>query len=249
MTLRKYAKEVGIIVLALLFLVLLDPFLKGFAFGYLIIIILLLFNKERLFKQLDSDSLFLFIFSITYTLFNALGENKGVQFLIIQVTFPPIFYLLGKLMVSPKITKQQIIYLLIAIGSIYSFSAVISVVFDLLKGGFVQSERIIANFWTGKGILATGMSGYFIYSMTLPAIIIANRKNFNLVSKLLLFGFYIITMLCVFRLGSRTLIGLTAITLILSILYVIKNQSFVKNLKFIFQLIAIIVLILKYMTF
>jgi hypothetical protein len=166
--------------------------------------------------------------------------------LVIQGIFPGFFYLFGKILINKKISKKQIILLLVILGVSFSLTSVISVVLNLLNGGFAQTNRLIPVFWTGAYVKATGLSGYLTYNMLILGIIISSQKIYNWLTKGILILIYIISLLCIFRLGSRTGIVLTSLTLVFAIVIVLLKQSTVKNLKFLFRLAVIGILIFNF---
>ena len=246
MKLSSYINKIGYVYIILLFLILLDPFTLAFAFSYLLFVVVIVFKKDLFFSNVDKDFVILLFFSITYSLFNVFGENKGFQYLIIQAVFPAFFYVFGKTLILKGMSKNNIVFLLLSVTLIYSSSSLISVILDLLKGGFAQSDRTIPIIWTGEGKLATGMSGYLKYNVMIPAIIIANRKKLNLGTKGILIVLFVASLLSGFRLGSRTLVVITVFTLFLSLVIVTTKQKIGENFKLYFGLSIITLLILTF---
>jgi len=246
-SLLKTIKLIGIIPFTLIILYLLNPYDKGFVIGYLLFVFAY-FGKGFSFKTLDKTYFILLIFSLVYASFYFLDMNQGNQWLIIYATSSHTFYLLGKRMVPKKMDSKVLAQILIFIGIIYSVTAILSVGFNIIEGGFVQVGRTIGDFWSGRERLATAMGAYFVFNMSIPGLLIVSKKNLSLWSKLLLIIIFIISLLCVFRLGSRTQIVLAIMGVFVGIIYRLKSQNAISNLKFIVVLAIIIFLGVNYIS-
>ncbi len=148
--------------------------------------------------------------------------------------FPNSFFLLGNYFVEKSESIEQFYLLLLAVGFLFSFSSFVSVSMNLLEGGFVQLERTVPMFWDKKLVSTTLMASFFTFNMCiLPLLVvqIAQRKKFSKIQLLVVFGVFIVSLLCTFRLGSRTQAAIALILLIFSLLYVIPNQSSKKNFR------------------
>ena len=230
-TLWSYLRSVGIIILSLLVLYLVNPFDYGYLFGYLMAPIIFI-KKDFLSTNLDFDFFLLVLFSLIYAIFFAFSPESelGKQFIIIYALTPPTFYLVGKYLTRYTTNSITVFYLLLTIGFLFSFSAILSVYSNFLEGGFVQLERNLPNFWTNNVVAATLMGGYFTFNMCIPALLIANRGKKGLIFNLTTSGLFAISLICVLRLGSRTQLGVLAITIVLSLLYVMPKQTLKQNL-------------------
>ena len=80
--LKKFFKDHGILFVVLLILFLIDPFNKGFLFGYLIAGFIFL-NIPVFKRLLDLDFVLLLIYSGIYALIYSFTMEQGVQFLMI----------------------------------------------------------------------------------------------------------------------------------------------------------------------
>src|SRR5690606_26574299 len=74
------------------------------------------------------------------------------------------------------------------------------------------------------------MGSYFTILMTLPAILIPRINKLSLLMRIILIIIYAVAMACILRIGSRTQISISFITLFVSLLYVISKQSLKRNL-------------------
>lgn len=241
-TLPTYLNKIGIPLLLLLILFLLDPFNLAINAGYIIFVFLFIFKGKSIITVLDMDFFIIFAFSFTYSAFVFFGDNRGVQYLIIQTLFPATFYILGKLLITKEITNKQLIILIVISGFIYSITILLSTFNNLVVNGLNQTDRFIPSFWSNDEIKATKAASFLIYNTVIPAILVANRKRFNLIFKIVLLVMYALTLIASFRLGSRTLIVVSIFTLMVSIIYIVFNQSLLANLKLISSLTALSVI-------
>ncbi|MFC4220511.1 hypothetical protein [Flagellimonas marina] len=242
-----YVKQIGLLTFLLLAIYFVNPFNKGFLAGYLILAIVFV-NTKALRKEIDSTFILLSIFSLVYAAFYFFNLEQGVQWLFIYALFPQAFYLMGKRMVFDNSTPKNHFYLFFTLGTLYSITGLLSVGFNLLEGGFVQLGRTIANFWTGKETLATAMGAFFIFNMSIPGLLIASKRKLPLWFKLAALGIFFLSMLCVFRLGSRTQLVLVLLGILVAIAYRIKSQNVVTNFKFILVMVAIVTIGINYLS-
>tara|TARA_R110002051_G_scaffold138268_1_gene211003 strand:+ start:1951 stop:3168 length:1218 start_codon:yes stop_codon:yes gene_type:complete len=244
-----YLNQVGIIPLGLLCLYLINPFDKGFLAGYVLILFIYL-KKDFLLQNIDSTYFLLTLFSLVYAAFYTFNMGQGVQWLFIYALFPGTFYLLGKKFVvsSSNIDSITLFYLFFILSIMYSLTGILSVGINLLKGGFVQVGRSIANFWTGKEKLATAMGAFFIFNMSVPGILIAAKNKLPIWMKIFAGGIFFISLLCVFRLGSRTQIVLIILSIVFALVYLLKSQNMVSNFKLALGVVVVIFLSINYLS-
>ncbi|WP_157378278.1 O-antigen ligase family protein [Arenibacter latericius] len=216
----------------------------GFLFGYLLIPVV--FLKSNFIKEnLDLDFVLLFLFSIFYALFYSFSADpaEGKQFILIYSLSPPTFYLIGKYLVRTKPPTNTIFYILFFITAIFSISAVISVFLNFQEGGFAQLDRSIPMFWDGSPVSATIMGGFLTFNMCIPALLISTQGKKGIVFNVGTLILFILSLICVLRLGSRTQLGIFLITTVFAILYMLPRQSIKKNV-WLFGLLAVVIVFL-----
>jgi len=228
----KYISSVGLPVIGALFFYLLDPYNFGYVFGYMLIILALL-KKQFLLSYLDRDFFFLFLFSILYTLFYLFNLTNGVQYIFIYAFFPGIFYLMGKYLNSKAKSPYYLFYIFFFVGFVFSISAIISIILNLNQGGFAQLDRTIPLFWNNKPIKATLMAGYLVFNVGIPALILINRRKIPFVFSVFALAVFTASLFSIFRLGSRTLLLIIALDLIIAFIFVIPRQRFKDNFRLI----------------
>jgi len=226
--LKNYLSDIGLPFAFLLFMFLLNPFNQGALFVYPMIG-LFLFQKKFLLQSLDLNFVLLVLLSLIYALFYLFDPIGGIQFFLYYAFFPPFFYLFGKYLVKDMNTPSIIFHLLVTIGFVFSSSALISVFINFVEGGFTQFDRSLPYFWTGQLFSATKMGAFFTLNMCLPALLIANQRRSALWLRIVALAVFILTLICVIRLGSRTQLAIMLITSLVSFVYVVPRQSFQKN--------------------
>ncbi|VAW11533.1 hypothetical protein MNBD_BACTEROID03-1074 [hydrothermal vent metagenome] len=226
----KHIKKIGFIISLLLFLYLINPYNLNMYFGY-ILVALTLTKKQVLLKNLDANFTLLLVFSIIYALFYALDPIGGNQYVFVYALFPSAFYLLGKYIYEQLGGKIMVLfYFLFILGTLFSLTSLISVLLNILEGGFGQLDRSLPLFWNGQVVPATLMGSYFILNMCIPALLVVRQEKSNLLFKIIAIVIYLLSLACVLRLGSRTQIVISLIALFGSLLYIIPRQSMKRNM-------------------
>ena len=230
----------------LLALYLINPFYLGFLIGYLLILKVLL-DKNALLSYLDRPLLFLFLFCVIYACFYSFNPDKGSQYIFLYALLPGAFYLVGKSFVRQSDNKIKS-KILIGLGIIFSAITIISVLLHIVQKGFVQLNRNVPIIWDGAEIPATNMASYLLLNMCIPAILLVTYKRWSKASNLFLLIVYVLSIICVVRLGNRTQLGITLITLIAGVIYLFSKQSMVKNIALFIFLFIVTGIGFKYVT-
>ncbi|MDO6472182.1 hypothetical protein [Maribacter sp. 1_MG-2023] len=239
--------SIGYLRVILFLTYLIDPFNYGYLFGALLIISII--TDKLLVQKLDINFTLLLLFSICYAIFYIFNLELGSQFILIYALFPAGFYLIGKTFNNKSLNNTQLFYLLFASGFIFSLPAMVSVLTSIIDKGFVVIERDVPMIWGGNVIPATNMAAYFVLNMSIPAFLVAGFKKFNLPLKLLMISTFIISVLCVLRLGSRTQLSIFFITFIISLIFLIRRQTVKQNVTLFGILFLIFNVFLSYVSF
>jgi O-antigen ligase len=237
--LLEYPKKIGLIYTFLLVIYIVNPYNLGLLIGYLIPPIVWL-HKDLIVKSLNPTLIFLFLFSLFYAIFFSYDPVSGKQYIVLYAIVPPAFYLLGKLItIRLDHSSTRIYYILIAIAILLSSTSMLSVIKGIQELGFASVDRNLPNFWSGAIVSATLMGAYFSLNMCIPAIIMAKQKK-SAILKIILAITYLITLVCVLKIGSRTQLGITVLTLMITLLYLFPKQSLQRNLAMIFVFIGLV---------
>jgi hypothetical protein len=221
----------------------------GHLFGYVAIALIFL-NKGVFKNNLDAFFFTILLFSASYSLFYFLNPWKGIQYVVIYGVSPPFFYLWGKQLVnSASSSSKAVLMMLIFLGLLYSLPSLITVVQNISEGGFAQPDRNMPMFWGGPKVNATGMAGFLMFNMCIPALLIAGYKKLPKLFTLLLLIVFVFSFASVLRLGSRTQIGIVFLSLIISLIFVGPKLSFKQNFIIYSILFGIVALIMNSVSF
>lgn len=245
-----YIQNTGVLIIVLVFIYLLNPFGIDYMIGYLLAP-LIFFNQTFIKKNLDFDYLIVLSFSLSYALFYSFGaeEAQGKQYIFIYAITPPTFYLIGKYFVRNNISPKTLFYVLFTIGSVFSISAVISVFINFQAGGFAQLQRTIPMFWNQNPVSATIMGGFMTLNMCIPALLMVSQGKKGLIFNAAAIFLFLVSLICVLRLGSRTQLGIFLLTSIIAVLYIVPRQSINKTAALFVMLLGVVLYISRNVSF
>ncbi|WP_420322308.1 O-antigen ligase family protein [Flagellimonas sp.] len=191
----------------------------------------MLLQRDFLVKNVDLNFLYLLAFSVTYAAFFSFDPKAGKQYIVIYALVPGTFYLMGKYF-TERIEKRPdfVFFLLLITGITFSFSALLSVFTNILQNGYNVVDRNLPNYWTNQIVSATIMGSFLTMLMTIPSLLVSQVKKLSILYRVLLMLLYGVALACVLRIGSRTQIGISLITLLASLVYIMPRQSFRRNL-------------------
>ncbi|MFH6604960.1 O-antigen ligase family protein [Maribacter algicola] len=244
-SLFKYFKDIGLPIIAFMLFFLIDPFKMGHLGGYGVTL-LVLSKKELISSQIDADVVVLFFFSIVYAIFYTFTPDFSVQGTLFYVFFPTAFFLLGKYVVIKTRRVKDLYLFFFVVGFLFSLTALLSVGLNLIEGGFKQFERTIPLFWNGHLVSATLMGSFFTFNMCIPALLIVQQGKLNLIQKLVAMAIFVASLLCTFRLGSRTQSVIAVFLTVIALIYIIPRQSRDKNLRLIIMLGVVAIMVYLY---
>lgn len=85
-------------------------------------------------------------------------------------------------------------------------------------------------FWGTEAKNATGMAAPFILNMCIPAILLAHFKKLSIIVKVTMIIVFVLTMVCVLRLGSRTQLVIFLMTFLFTLFYMVPRQTLKQNI-------------------
>lgn len=245
--LKNYFEKPGLLGL-LLAIYLINPFNLGYLVGYMLFALII--TKGRFLKKNLDFNLFLIItFSIIYGLFYALNPEFGLQFILIYAVFPPTFYVLGKYLCD-KVTNDRVLFKsLFFLGFLLSFSALVSVLLNIMEGGFGQIGRSVPLLW-GEGLIsATIMGSFFTLNMCIPALLVVRQVKISLALRIFMWLVFVLSLMCILRIGTRTQIVICLFALLSSLIFIVPRQSLKKNIVIFSVFIGGIFLIIQNVQF
>ena len=242
-----FLSSIGYFKFALFAFYLIDPFSYGYVFGALLILNILL--NKTFSEKLDSNFTLLLLFSVCYAIFYVFNLELGSQFIVIYALYPASFYLVGKILYKEEVGNEQLFKFIFISGLLFSLPAMISVLVSVYNKGFVTLQRDVPLIWGDTIIPATNMAAYFLLNMSIPAFLVANFKKFNLGYKIVMLSTFILSVVCVLRLGSRTQLSIFFITFLASLVYLVRRQTVKQNVILFGVLFFIFNIFISYVSF
>ena len=230
------------VLLLFLLLTLINPYFYGYRIAILFFLFII-FKSTLFINYLDKNVFFLFLFSSSYSLFEALNidyVNNGLMSTLPNLIIPLVMYLIGLYITKNYKGNQIRIFLLFFVSLMFSIIPIISIFIQLRNSGFfgIRSLYLI---WDNNFLLAATILGsYFTFNMTSIGLVNAKRntKFEKLVFKLVVIVF-VISIICILRLGNRTQIIIALISLISTFFINTKLNSFFKILFVILPIIGL----------
>lgn len=233
------------ILLLLCFTFFLDPPTYG-VYPIFLIPLYLVLNFDLVIKNIDNKGIFILLFSISYIIIYSLNPTGGYSLIAIYFAFFAV-YMIGKVL-SKKYQASNVFYFLFAFLMLSDLLIPsISIVINIVKSGFTGGRNMTLLWDPNIEYAATGLAGHFILSITaFSTILVPNTTKFESRMKLLYGAIFIISLLCILRLASKTQIIILAITMLITIIYLIPKQPFIKTFGLV-TLITTIILAIFYL--
>jgi hypothetical protein len=237
----KYFIKKEFFLLGIIFIVFIDAFFYGSRLGLLFSLYIFL-NLNRISKTInifDKNVVLLFLFVFFYSLMASLRldnpRQDGVLALVSDILVPPSIYIVGRYIISKYKNFNVFLFLIFFIGVAYSFIPIISIIQQINTTGFEGSRNLYLIWNKNAEISATGLGSHFIFNISTIGLLYAQKRN-RLEKRInILFLFlFIVSLICVLRIGSRTQLLFALISLLLSFLLNTKKQSITKNMVFLF---------------
>ncbi|PMP97070.1 MAG: hypothetical protein C0168_00090 [Candidatus Aminicenantes bacterium] len=218
--------------------------------GYFIFYYVILKRKQLI---LDKFTLaFLFLFSVSYVTisikYNFISSYEAYRIFLI----PSFFYLIGLNIIKDNQIKSTTIFfysnILIISLFLFGFFSVAKSYYEYgLTDLFMNTEqRVVLIPWSDISLNATNIIGYFCMSLSLVGIIFfGKRKKSFIVFKIFYLIIFLISILSIILLGSRTGLIIFLISFIATfIVYIFYGppKKEIKLIKIIFIIIFIILL-------
>jgi hypothetical protein len=167
--------------------------------------------------------------------------DKGIVAIIPNIFVPSLLYLVGKY-VSVNYKNHQIwVFFMFFITFAFSLIPTISLLLQVQENGFIEGTRSMYLIWDQSfEISATGLGSYFALNMASIGLI--NVKKNTKTERNIVIGIvilFVLSLVCVLRLGSRTQLVLAIVSLLGTFLLNFRQSSFLKNVLFIASLSAL----------
>lgn len=222
-------KEFLFLFLLLVFFI--DVYEKGYYMCFILAFYFFTLKFSSLVSSLDKLGIILVLFSFTYSVFYTINTNDSTSMVLVYVIAPITFYGMGKYF-SINYGSYNVyffIFLFLSLG--YSFIPAISILYHIIENGF-NGERNVRLLTRSEVTGATLLGAYFTMNMAaIGTIFVKSVKKIENRIKLISLGAFIISLLCVLRVASRTQIGIALISLLATLSYLMFKQPFRKNIQ------------------
>jgi len=195
--------------------------------------IILLTSKKAWLTIIDRIIILWLIFILTYFINlyynNANDKNFNLQLLILPVAS----YWIGKETGLKIKNGNQFFISTFLMGTSLSFFTTYSVILSIYKDGFSGLSRSIEIIGFGQtAVSATVLGGLLIVTASLAGTLFCKSDELSKYWKILFFITLILSTIASLRLGSRTLLAISLISLVFG--YVINRKTINSGIKFIF---------------
>lgn len=222
------------IFLLLLMIVFINPFFYGYRIA-LVLGVFIYMNAAIFTKIADKNVLYLFLFTLSYELMRALRIDSA-EVTILSVTAniisPVLLYMVGKYITRIYRNSDILNAFLLFLAFSYSVIPLISILNHILENGFIEGTRSIALIWDSSfEISATVLGSYCVLNMASIGLANVTRKS-SVEKRLILFYvvMFLISLLAVLRLGSRTMLVIAVVSFMGSFFINIRKNSALKNI-------------------
>lgn len=203
--LTKFVKK-EVFLLLIIFITFINPFFYGNRVAILFLIFVLLKIKNT-FQLIDSNFFLILFFSVSYEFFSSFNVNyvDNGLFSIIPNTFvPSLLYITGKYIARNYTSEKVLVFLLLYLSFCFSFIPMISVIEQIINNGFIEGERTMYLLWDKNTLMSpTNLSAFFVLNIVSFGLI--NIKYISSIkTKIYISVIFVLSLLCVLRLGSRT---------------------------------------------
>lgn len=229
--------------LTLLLIIFINPYFYGYRLAMLLFVFMF-FKIKYFFSNVDKNVLYLFLFACSYEMLASLrvdSLDKGFMSMLPNILAPSVLYLIGKYISENCKGNQVRIFLLFYLSVVFSIIPLISILLQIQENGFIEGTRSLYLIWDKNfEISATGLGSYFVLNMASIGLI--NVKKTTKIERNITIGIvilFVLSLVCVLRLGSRTQLVLAIVSLLGSFLLNLRQNSFFKNVLFIASIMAL----------
>ena len=227
--------------LFLLLIIFIDPFQKGIYVHFILAFYFITKEILSLLAAIDKLGILLFVFSISYSVIYSMLPDARVTHILSYAIAPITFYAIGKYFWMKYRSYNVFYFLFIFLSVGYSFIPAISITYHIIENGFVGTRAL--RLLTGDVPLGGPKLGSF-FTMNMAAIgtiFVQSSKKIENKIKIISIAVFIISLLCVLRVASRTQLGIALISLLVTISYLSVKQSFSKNIRLILTISLILI--------
>ena len=227
MTISKFVKN-EFILLILLIIMLINPFYYGYRVALLLVFVLF-FQLDRTLKLLDKNVLYLFCFGALYHIIAANridATDKSIFSFLPDVFLPAILYFVGKGVGTKYQSADVRIFFIFFILFFFSIIPIISILDQVIEEGFVGTRGLYLIWDKNIIISSTGLGAYLSINTASVALFNASKSSkFQKIITVLVAILFLLSIICVFRLGNRTQLLIAFVAIFISYFYNFKRMS------------------------
>lgn len=234
---------IRILIVLILMIGFTNPFSYGNRFLTVMLIPLCFLNIKKLLKYLDFNFFLILIFSISYFLFSLSHYyiDETLMGAIMDIILFPLMYLTGKYLFDNKDENiKSNLFLKISIS--YGIVVLYSVLEQIILYGFSEGIRSMYIIWNRNELFsATNLAGYLVlYTTYLSSYFNVDFSNKTEKKSIIIMSIlFVLNVICMLRLGSRTLIVTTILSLLFSLLFFNKRKPIFIGLFFVILFLLI----------
>lgn len=203
-------------------------------------------NLKIFIRNVDIKGIFLLLFSLFYVAFYSLKSNYSLNLIPTYLSFF-VVYMIGKILSKKYQSDNFFYFLFIFLMLIEMLIPTISILMNIITNGFKGGRNMSLIWDKNLEIPATGLAGHFILSIvSLSTLLVPNTTKFFNKMKIFYGAVFFISIICIFRLASKTQIGILTITMVTAIIYLFRKQSLLKNISIVL-FISILILTVSYL--
>ena len=211
---------------------------------FILLLYYLTLKINYLLTNIDKISIILLLFAITYSIVYSFDPIDGVLFVALYAFSPIIFYFTGKYFAIKYVSSEIYYFIFLFLALSYSFIPAISIIKHIIEDGFVGGRNLSLIWGIHEDVSATILGSYFTMNMALVGLVLVQTSN--KIEKRVKFSIIagaIISLVCVLRVASLTQLGIASVSLLLTAIYLIFQQSLIRNLRLILKFIIIGIII------
>ena len=247
MTLKFFLKK-EFIILIFLVITLINPFYYGYRIA-VVFSLILFFKLETTLRIFDRNTVYLIFFGIFYHFLSANRleiANTNLLSILPDIFLPSVMYLTGK-EISVKYKSARVsIFFLFTVMFFFTVIPMTSILEQVINYGFngVRSLYLIWN--KDFFVSSTGLGAYFSINMaSISLLSTPNQTKFQRIITFLTVVIFLLSIICVFRLGNRTQLLIAGLSFSISIMY---NYTAI-SLKNKISILTIFIILLGYIYF
>lgn len=214
----------------------------------IILLIILIISNRSIFKYFDLNAILLFWFFVIYALVSEFNKEFKTGVSDSLIVMPLTLYVAGKWFVSRVNNSVQFTLIFIALGFSLGSIALFAIYNNLLISGFEDGSRNIAVGVSSQETSATVLGGTLIVLISVGGMIFTKSNKLSVMQRFAISILFVISLFAAIRLGSRTLLGVGAISLLMGFFANVQRNRMMQNIAFIVIILIALYIISIYVS-